>query len=122
MSLATVAGLEKLGQPASERRRCDRHSQTPRPVARISAIASLEFVRPRPIALGRRSWLFCGSDRSGLRAAAMNTLNATTKFNHVDPQAWLVDVPARIAELPGTRVHELVPWNWRVARHQTLAA
>ena len=73
-------------------------------------------------ALGRRSWLFAGSDRGGVRAAAMYTLIVTAKLNDVDPQAWLADVLARIAELPHTRVHELLPWNWKSVRHQTLAA
>ena len=54
----------------------------------------------RGIALGRRSWLFAGSDRGGERAAAMYTLIVTAKLNDVDPQAWLADVLARIAELP----------------------
>ena len=76
----------------------------------------------RPLALGRKSWLFAGSDRGGERAAAMYTLIATAKLNNVDPQAWLADVLTRIAELPHTRVHELLPWNWNAARHQTLAA
>ena len=76
----------------------------------------------RGIALGRRSWLFCGSDRGGVRAAAMYTLIGTAKLNNVDPQAWLADVLARIAELPHTQVHELLPWNWKAVRHQTLAA
>ena len=65
----------------------------------------------RGIALGRRSWLFCGSDRGGVRAAAMYTLIGTAKLNNVDPQAWLADALARIAELPHTQVHELLPWN-----------
>ena len=52
----------------------------------------------------------------------MYTLIVTAKLNDVDPQAWLADVLARIAELPHTRVHELLPWNWKAARHQTLAA
>ena len=76
----------------------------------------------RGIALGRRAWLFAGSDRGGERAAAMYTLIVTAKLNDVDPQAWLADVLARIAELPHTRVHELLPWNWKDARQQTLAA
>ena len=76
----------------------------------------------RGVALGRKSWLFAGSDRGGERAAAMYTLIVTAKLNDVDPQAWLADVLARIAELPQTRVHELLPWNWKAARNQTLAA
>ena len=76
----------------------------------------------RGIALGRRAWLFCGSDRGGEPAAAMYTLIVTAKLNDVDPQAWLADVLARIAELPHTRVHELLPWNWKADRDQTLAA
>ena len=75
----------------------------------------------RGIALGRRAWLFAGSDRGGERAAAMYTVIVTAKLNDVDPQAWLADVLARIAELPHTRVHELLPWNWKADRHQTLA-
>ena len=41
---------------------------------------------------------------------------------YVDPQAWLADVLARIAELPHARLHELLPWNWKAVRRQTLAA
>ena len=52
----------------------------------------------------------------------MYTLIATAKLNDVDLQAWLADVLARIAELPHTRVHELLPWNWKAVRNQTLAA
>ena len=66
----------------------------------------------RGIALGRKSWLFCGSDRGGVRAAAMYTLIGTAKLNDIDPQAWLADVLGRIAETPQTRLDELLPWNW----------
>ena len=66
----------------------------------------------RGIALGRKSWLFCGSDRGGQRAAVMYTLIGTAKLNNVDPQAWLADVLARIAEQPISRLDELLPWNW----------
>ena len=45
----------------------------------------------RPLCLGRRSWLFAGSDRGGVRAAAMYTLIGTARLNDVDPQAWLAD-------------------------------
>jgi hypothetical protein len=67
----------------------------------------------RGIALGRRSWLFCGSDRGGHRAAAMYSLIISAKMNGVDPQAWLADVLARIATHPAHRLDELLPWNWR---------
>ena len=66
----------------------------------------------RGIALGRKSWLFAGSDRGGVRAAAMYTLIGTAKLNDVDPQAWLADVLGRIADTPQTRLDELLPWNW----------
>ncbi len=67
----------------------------------------------RGIALGRKSWLFCGSDRGGQRAAAMYSLIVTAKMNGVDPQAWLADVLARIAAHPAHRLDELLPWNWK---------
>src|SRR5206468_2842067 len=70
----------------------------------------------RAIALGRKSWLFAGSDRGGERAAAMYTLIATAKLNDVDPPAWLPDVLARIADPPASRPHALLPWR-RPARH-----
>ncbi len=69
----------------------------------------------RGIALGRKSWLFAGSDRGGHRAAAMYSLIVTAKMNDIDPQAWLADVLARIAEHPASRLDELLPWNWRLA-------
>jgi transposase len=67
----------------------------------------------RGIALGRKSWLFCGSDRGGQRAAIMYSLIVTAKMNDIDPQAWLADVLARIAEHPAQQLDELLPWNWR---------
>jgi transposase len=66
----------------------------------------------RGIALGRKSWMFCGSDRGGQRAAAMYSLIVTAKMNDVDPQAWLADVLARIATHPAHRLDELLPWKW----------
>ena len=75
----------------------------------------------RGIALGRKSWLFCGSDRGGTRAAAIYSLIVTAKMNDVDPQAWLADVLARIADHPANRLEELLPWNWK-GRHNNAAA
>jgi len=69
----------------------------------------------RGIALGRKSWLFAGSDRGGQRAAAMYSLIVTAKMNDIDPQAWLGDVLARIAAHPAQKLDELLPWNWRPA-------
>ena len=66
----------------------------------------------RGIALGRKSWLFCGSDRGGQRAASMYSLIVTAKMNGVDPQAWLADILSRIAAHPAHRLDELLPWNW----------
>jgi hypothetical protein len=74
----------------------------------------------RGIALGRKSWLFAGSDRGGNRAAAMYSLIVTAKMNDIDPQAWLADVLARIAEHPASRLDDLLPWNWR-ARNTVLS-
>jgi hypothetical protein len=68
----------------------------------------------RCVALGRKSWLFCGSDRGGRRAADMYGLIVTCKMNGVDPQAWLADVLARIAGHSAHRLDELLPWNWRL--------
>jgi len=67
----------------------------------------------RAIALGRKSWLFAGSDRGGERAAVMLTLIQTAKLNDVDPQAWLANVLARVADHKATELAALLPWNWR---------
>ena len=69
----------------------------------------------RGIALGRKAWLFAGSDRGGERAASMYSLIVTAKLNDVDPRAWLADVLTRISDHPASHLHELLPWNWRAA-------
>lgn len=76
----------------------------------------------RGIALGRRSWLFAGSDRGGERAAASYTLIATAKLNDINPQAWLADVLSRIADHPAARLAELLPWHWRATQQHAVAA
>jgi len=66
----------------------------------------------RGLSLGRKSWLFAGSDRGGERTAVIYSLIVTAKMNDIDPQAWLADVLAKIAEHPARRLDELLPWNW----------
>lgn len=67
----------------------------------------------RGVALGRKSWLFAGSERGGHRAAFMYSMIGTAKLNDIDPQAWLADVIARISDLPVSRLPELLPWQWK---------
>ena len=76
----------------------------------------------RGVALGRKSWLFAGSERGGDRAAFMYTLIITAKMNDIDPQAWLADVLKRLPDMPVSRVHELLPWNWKTAAQNVKAA
>jgi transposase len=64
----------------------------------------------RPIALGRKNYLFMGSDRGGKSAAIAYTLIETAKLNGIDPQAWLTDVLNRIADHKINRIDELLPW------------
>lgn len=72
----------------------------------------------RGIALGRKAWLFAGSQRGGERAAFMVTLIVTAKLNDIDPQAWLADVLGRMPNLPVSRLPELLPWNWAAGRER----
>jgi len=65
----------------------------------------------RGVAIGRRNYLFAGADSGGERAAAIYSLIGTAKLNGVDPEAWLRDVLARIADYPVNRVDDLLPWN-----------
>ena len=64
------------------------------------------------IALGRKNYLFAGSDTGGERAAAIYSLIETAKLNGVDPQAWLTDILGRIADHKITRIDELLPWSY----------
>ena len=76
----------------------------------------------RGVALGRNNYLFMGSDAGGERAAAIYSLVETAKLNGLDPQAYLRDVLARIAEHPINRIEELLPWNIGRNDEQRLAA
>ena len=68
----------------------------------------------RPIALGRKNYLFAGSDAGGDRAAMMYSLINTAKLNGLDPEAYLTHVLSVIAEHSVARVDELLPWNVRL--------
>ena len=65
----------------------------------------------RPLALGRKNWLFAGSNTGGHRAAAIASLIATAKLNGLDPEAYLRRVLERIDDHPISRVAEFLPWN-----------
>lgn len=72
----------------------------------------------RGVALGRKSWLFAGSERGGHRAAFMYSLIGTAKLNDIDPQTWLADIIATISDLPVSKLPDLLPWNWKTAKTQ----
>jgi transposase len=76
----------------------------------------------RGIALGRKSWLFAGSERGGERAAFMYTLIVSCKMNDIDPQAWMADVLARLPDITMSRLPELLPWNWKLGQEAVNAA
>jgi len=66
----------------------------------------------RPVALGRKNWLFAGSEGGGRALAVAFTLIETAKLNDVDPEAWLTWVLGRIADHKITEIDDLSPWNW----------
>lgn len=75
----------------------------------------------RGVALGRKSWLFAGSERGCDRAAFMYSLIVTAKMNDVDPQAWLGDVLARLPGTTASQVPDLLPWIWSPTRQRIAA-
>jgi transposase len=66
----------------------------------------------RGIAIGRKNYMFVGSERGGKSAAIIYTLIETAKLNSIDPQAWLTDTLSRIADHKINRIDELLPWNY----------
>ena len=65
----------------------------------------------RPIAIGKKNWLFAGSERAGKRAAAIQSLLGTAKLNSLDPHAWLKDTLEKLPTWPNSRIDELLPLN-----------
>jgi transposase len=76
----------------------------------------------RPVTLGRKNWLFAGSDAGGDRAAIFYTLIRSAKLNGLEPEAWLRDVLTRIGEHPINRLDDLLPWNTAQSATQSVAA
>jgi transposase len=76
----------------------------------------------RCVAIGRKNYLFAGSDAGGHRAAAMYSLIETAKLNGLDPQLYLTDVLGRIADHPARQIAELLPWHWQPADLSRTAA
>lgn len=66
----------------------------------------------RPPVLGRKNYLFCGSDAGGQRAACIYTILETAKMCDINPQAYLADVLDRIADHPIRQIDTLLPWHW----------
>ena len=131
-----VTALE--GWMRSERARLSRHADTAKAIdymlkrwpaftrflddGRICLTNNAAERALRGIAIGRRAWLFAGSDRGGERAAAMFTLIETAKLNNVDPQAWLADVLRRINDHPAAKLSQLLPWHWMKSQAHPAAA
>src|SRR5947209_8120519 len=131
-----VAALE--GWMRSERARLSRHADTAKAIdymlkrwpaftrflgdGRICLTNNAAERALRGIAIGRRAWLFAGSDRGGERAAAMFTLIETAKLNNVDPQAWLADILCRINDHPAAKLNQLLPWHWKTSQARAAAA
>jgi transposase len=76
----------------------------------------------RCVAIGRKNYLFAGSDAGGRRAAALYSLIETAKLSGLDPQKYLADVLARIADHPARQISDLLPWHWKPAEPHRAAA
>jgi hypothetical protein len=78
--------------------------------------------RRRCVAIGRKNYLFAGSDAGGRRAAAIYALIESAKLSGLNPQHYIGDVLTRIADRPARRIAELLPWNWQPLKTTRAAA
>ncbi len=76
----------------------------------------------RGVSLGRKNWLFAGSDKGGERAALFYSLIETCKLHEINAEAYLADVIARIGDHPINRIDELLPWEWAKVQTDRAAA
>jgi len=76
----------------------------------------------RPLGIGRKNWLFAGSDKGGERIANILTIIETVKLHGHNPEAYLTDVLTRIQSHPEDRLEELLPWQWTPAKDLLEAA
>jgi hypothetical protein len=76
----------------------------------------------RGIGIGRKNWLFAGSDKGGERIANILSIIETAKLHGHNPEAYLTDVLARIQDHPKGRLENLLPWNWTPANARCEAA
>ena len=76
----------------------------------------------RPIGIGRKNWLFAGSDKGGERIANILTIIETAKLHGHNPEVYLTDVLTRIQSHPKDRLQELLPWQWAPAKDRYEAA
>ncbi|HGX7447032.1 MULTISPECIES: transposase domain-containing protein, partial [Shigella] len=70
----------------------------------------------RSVAVGRKNYLFFGSDNGGESAAIIYSLLVTCKLNGVEPEDWLREVIVKLNDWPSNRVHELLPWNFSAVK------
>ena len=102
-----------MAKPISKRLRVDRALTLDHGILELDNNTAERSMRG--IAIGRKNWLFMGSEGGGKSAAIAYTLIETAKLNGVDPQAWLTDILGRISGHKITRLDELMPW--RYAQH-----
>jgi hypothetical protein len=115
------AGLTRLSRASELAKACRYSLRRWEALVRYTTDGRLEMTNNaaeraiRPLAIGRKNWLFAGSDTGGERAALMYTIIETAKLSGLNVEAYLADVIERIGGHPASRIDELLPWNWKPA-------